>query len=66
MENKSSYIKTDRNKYINEKSIIWVKKMNDCLEVCTRRRGCNALEPPDKICKSNSPDSYDKLNNLIE
>lgn len=66
MENKSSYLKTDRNKFINEKAIIWVKKMNDCLEVCTKRSGCNALEPPDKICKSNSPDSYDKLNNLIE
>lgn len=66
MENKSSYIKTDKNKFINEKSIIWVKKMNDCLEVCTRRRGCNVLEPPDKICKSISQDSYDKLNNLID
>ncbi len=65
MEDKYLYIKTDDNKFINEKSIIWVKKMNECLEVCTRRRGCNLIEPAYKICKSISPNSYDKLNELI-
>jgi hypothetical protein len=63
--NKSSYIKTDENKFINEKSIIWVKKMSDCLEVCTRPRGCTFIDSY-KICKINNPDSYDKLNNLID
>ena len=37
----NSYIKADHNKIINEKSIIWVKKMNGCLEVCTKTTGCN-------------------------
>jgi len=62
--NKSTYIKIDENKFINEKSIIWIKKMSDCLEVCTRRRGCSFIDSY-KICKFNNPDSYDKVNNLI-
>ena len=38
MEN---YIKTDDNKIVNEACIRWVKKMGDCLEVCTKTTGCN-------------------------
>ena len=42
MENKKvSYIKADDNKLINEKAIIWIKKMDECLEVCTKSTGCN-------------------------
>jgi hypothetical protein len=63
--NKTTYIKTDERKFINEKSIIWVKKMSDCLEVCVRRSGCSFMDSY-KICKSNNPDSYDKVNNLID
>jgi hypothetical protein len=37
MENNNiSYIKTDDNKIINEKYIKWVKKMNDCFELCIK------------------------------
>ena len=32
MENSTnSYVRTDNNKIINERCIVWVKKMNDCL-----------------------------------
>jgi hypothetical protein len=66
MENSEpSYLKADDNRIINEKCIRWVKKMSDCLEVCTRSIGC----PIDgggggthKICKINNLDSYNKLN----
>ena len=37
--NKIFYIKTDDNKIINEKSIKWIKKMSNCLEVCTKQYG---------------------------
>ena len=64
MQNNTIYLKTDDNKIINERQIRWVKKMGDCLEVCTRSVGCS----PDtyagnthKICKLNSPYSYNKL-----
>ena len=55
------YLKIDNNKIINEKHIKWVKKMNDCLEVCTKSIGCSIFDTH-RICKSNTPDSYDKLN----
>ena len=65
MEN--SYLKTDDNKLINEKCITWVKKMNECLEVCTKSTGCvgNKWGDTHKICKLTSPDSYQKLNDLF-
>lgn len=62
MEN--SYIKTDDNKIINEKCIRWVKKMNECLEVCTRSDGCKAVHTH-KICKLNNSSSYEKLNRFF-
>jgi len=35
MESNSSYIKTDNNIFINEKCIVWVRKMDNCLKVGT-------------------------------
>ena len=67
---KNSYIKTDDNVIINEKCIKWVKKMDDCLNVCTKSTGCNELNlkfnDTHKICKINNPKSYDKLNKHFE
>jgi hypothetical protein len=66
MENdKANYLKTDNNKIINEKHIRWVKKMNDCLEVCTKSTGCSENNTH-RICKFNSLDSYNKLNQHFE
>jgi hypothetical protein len=60
MENQ--YLKSDDNKIINEKAIKWVKKMSDCLEVCTKLSGCSIIGDTHRICKANNPESYDKLN----
>ena len=69
MDNKlgnNSYIKTDDNKIINERCIRWVKKMNDCLEVCILANGCNVNRGnTHRICKLNNLDSYNKLNELF-
>jgi hypothetical protein len=51
----ASYLKTDNNKIINETHIRWVKKM-------TKSTGCSINGDTHRICKLNSPDSYDKLN----
>ena len=65
--NQSLYIKTDNNTIINEKCITWVKKMDDCLEVCTKMTGCNVKHnDTHKICKLNNLDSYNKLNKHFE
>jgi hypothetical protein len=63
-DDKSLYLKTDDNRVINEKYIRWVKKMDECLNVCTRSDGCSEKDTH-KICKLNNPDSYDKLNDLF-
>jgi hypothetical protein len=65
MEN--TYIKTDNNRIINEKYITWIKKMNDCLEVCVKTDGCSIRSgDTHKICKFNNSDSYNKLNKHFE
>ena len=55
------YLKTDRNVIIRERSIIWAKQMNECLEVCVKSDGCTSGINTHKICKINSPASYDRL-----
>jgi hypothetical protein len=67
MENdKVSYIKADDNKLINEKAILWITKIDECLEVCTKSTGCNIKKnDTHRICKLNNQDSYDKLNKLF-
>jgi hypothetical protein len=64
MSDQKSYLKTDDNRIINEKMILWVKKMNDCLEVCMKSNGCQIDKPETthKICKVNNLESYNKLN----
>lgn len=61
-----NYIKADNNKVINAKAILWIKKMGDCLEVCSKSTGCEAGKDTHKICKFHSGDSYNKLNVLFE
>jgi hypothetical protein len=51
---------------INEAYIRWVKKMNECLEVCTRTLGCDGNGDTHSICKSNNLESYNKLNKHFE
>ena len=64
-DSKVSYLKTDDNKIINEKQIRWVKKMSECLEICSKSDGCTVKMDTHKICKSNNPDSYAKLDRLF-
>lgn len=68
MENNKStvYLKTDNNKIINQNHIRWVKKMNECLEVCTKSVGCSSNDDTHKICKFNNLDSYNTLNKHFE
>ncbi len=62
-----SYLKTDDNGIINEKCIRWVKKIGDCLEICTKSTGCSVKEgDTHKICKVYNAHSYDKLNKHFE
>lgn len=64
MDKKSSYIKTDEDIFINEQSIVWVKKINDCLAVGTPVTG--SFFNTYKICKLNNLDSYNRLYDKIK
>jgi hypothetical protein len=60
-DNKNIYIRVNDNKVINEKYIKWIKKIDECLLVCTKIEGCYDHQTH-KLCKINNPDSYNKLN----
>jgi len=64
--NKISYIKTDKHKIINEKYIRWIRKMDECLEVCIKSDGCIEKINTHTICKLNNPESYKKLSENFE
>ena len=36
----TNFIKADNNTIININAIRWIKKMDECLAVCTRSDGC--------------------------
>jgi hypothetical protein len=64
--NRNNYIKADDDKIINENHIRWIKKINSCMEICTKSDGCDVGKYTHKVCKSKTPDSYKKLNSLFD
>jgi hypothetical protein len=62
MDSTNQYLKTDNETVINEKYIRWIKKMDECLEVCTKSSGCTNILQTHRICKINNSASYNKLN----
>jgi hypothetical protein len=62
MDNKeNSYIKINDNTILNKNCIRWVKKMNECLEICSLSTGCyndNTM----KVCKKDNLKDYNELN----
>lgn len=67
MNNKIEFIKADDNKIINENCIKCVKKLDECLYICTKSTECDFYTncSTHKICKLNNPNSYNKLNELL-
>ena len=52
---------------INESNIRWLKKIDECIEICTKSNGCGGTPIKDDthvVCKINKPSSYDKLYNI--
>lgn len=58
------FVKTDDDIFLNQRQILWVKAMNDCLEVCMKSDGCTIdkwSKNTHSICKKVNPDNYNKL-----
>jgi len=53
-----SYVKADDDKLINEACIRWVKKIDECLEICVKSDGCAVGRQTHRLCNFNNPDSY--------
>lgn len=54
-----SYIKIGDRKIINEQAITWVRKMDECLYICSSTSGCLAADHV--ICKYKYPEVYNAL-----
>lgn len=66
---KETFIRADDNRIINEKCIKWIKKMDECLLICTKSTGCAANKSSadtHTICKSSNPTSYETLNKFFK
>jgi hypothetical protein len=67
METGPIFLKTDDGKIINIQCIRWVKKMNDCMEVCLKSSGCTSMfGDTHKVCKMKNPESYSKIHAYFE
>ena len=62
---KETFIKATGNKAINLKFIRWIKKMDDCIYICSMMNGCDDHNLH-KVCKFDNNDSYNKLNKHFE
>ncbi len=67
MFNKTEFITIDNNYIINIQCISWIKKMDECLQICTKKNGCTTtFTDTHKLCKINNLNSYNKLNKLFD
>jgi len=65
-EYKNTFIRVDNNKVLNRNMIRWIKKYDECLEICNKSDGCTVGESTHRLCKLYNPESYEKLNKLFD
>lgn len=62
---KNDFIKADGNIIIKKKMIRWIKKIDECLYICSNQSGCSEDVKDTttlKLCKANNPTDYEVLN----
>ena len=65
--NTTTYIKADNNVVVNEKYIRWIKKIDECMNICSKMDGCSIGHSDSlRVCKLYNPSSYNKLNKLFQ
>lgn len=60
-----SYIKVTNDKLINQQSITWIRRIEECMYICTRTDGCDLEKTSHKICKFDNPSGYNRVNRLF-
>ena len=66
MDQNKQFIQVDALKLINIQCIRWVKKMDECLQICSKANGCTGGVDTHQVCKINNAESYRRLNRLFE
>jgi hypothetical protein len=61
-----TFIKVDDNTILNMNCIRWVKKMDECLQICSKMNGCSGKNETHQICKINNATSFSKINRFFE
>ena len=59
------FIKIDSDQILNLNSIKWVKRINECMEICTKGNGCY-IGDTHKLCKVKNSESYELINKHFE
>ena len=52
------FVKASDNTLISVKHIRWVKKIDRCLEICSKPHGCIIGQDTHQVCQYNNPDAY--------
>jgi len=52
------FVKASDNTIISLKHIRWVKKLDRCLEICSKIDGCIIGRDTHQVCQYNNPDMY--------
>ncbi len=65
----AKYIRTDNGTLIHERAILWMRRVEECIHLCSRTVGCS--EHPvqgntHRICKDFSPETYNRLKRITD
>jgi len=64
MDNKN-FIKADNNVIVKKQSIRWMKKMDECILICSKSTGCSTADAH-RVCEINNSVSYALLNKQFQ
>lgn len=64
--NNENFIKVDGDRILNVNFIRWIKKTDECFNICSRMDGCYSSENTisintHSVCKSTNSESYHKI-----
>jgi len=68
--NNENFIKVDGDRILNVNFIRWIKKTDECFNICSRMDGCYSSDKSifintHSVCKSTNSESHHKILNLF-
>jgi hypothetical protein len=59
------FLCTDDDIAVNENNIVWVKRIRNCMHICTNTNGCIVKKNTHPVCQDFQPESFARLENLF-